>query len=80
MAPSQITEEMRKFLADCNLLPFKEKLHDEGISRVEDIEDVTISTWKDLGVTDTQQGLKGRLIKIKQNKVKLTLTVSWSQN
>ena len=54
MASSQITDEMRKFLIDCNLLPCKEKLHDEGISRVEDIEDVTISTLKDLGLTDTQ--------------------------
>ena len=54
MASSQITEEMRKFLTDCSLLPFEEKLHDEGISRVEGIENVTISTSKDLGVMDTQ--------------------------
>ena len=59
MASSQITEEMspemRKFLTDFNLLPFKEKQHDKGISRVEDIEDVTMSTLRDLGLlTDTQ--------------------------
>ena len=54
MSSSQITEEMKNFLLIAISLPLNEKLHDEGISRVEDIEDATISTLKDLGLTDTQ--------------------------
>ena len=40
-------DQISKFLKDCNLLEFKEKLKEEGVTRVEDIEDLTEEAWVD---------------------------------
>ena len=47
-------DQISTFLKECNLLEFKEKLKEEGVTRVEDIEDLTEETLKKLGLTSTQ--------------------------
>ena len=47
-------DQINTFLKECNLLEFKEKLKEEGVTRVENIEDLTEETLKKLGLTSTQ--------------------------
>ena len=47
-------DQISTFLKECNLLEFKEELKEEGVTRVEDIEDLTEETLKKLGLTSTQ--------------------------
>ena len=47
-------DQISTFLKECNLLEFKEKLKEEGVTRVKDIEDLTEETLKKLGLTSTQ--------------------------
>ena len=51
-------DQISTFLKECNLLEFKEKLKEEGVTRVEDIEDLTEETLKKLGLTDFNPSCK----------------------
>ena len=54
MVSKNDSNESEDFLKQCNLLAFKDRLINEGIERVEDVEDLTDGTMKKLGLTETQ--------------------------
>ena len=54
MVSKNDSNEFEDFLKQYNLLAFKDCLINEGIERVEDVEDLTDGTMKKLGLTETQ--------------------------
>ena len=62
-----------EFMIQCNLTGFTGKFVDEGVSRTEDIEDLTKSKLTELGLTETQSM---RLFRYFKDKSKVQVKVN----
>ena len=65
-----------EFMSQCNLTGFTGKLVNEGVSKIEDIEDLTKSELTELGLTETQSTRLFRYFSQWKDKSKVQVKVN----